>query len=168
MRTLFFSLLLLLFTSALTAQDMNNFRMDSILHAVSDSITGAPGRWELALHGATMLCLTDERHDRMRLISPVRHVDEASPEEIFACMEANFHSALDVKYALSDDIIWVVYIHPLSPLRDEQLLDALAQVRSAALTYGTVYTSTDLVFPGSKAEEKRKRDAARKKKGSKL
>lgn len=168
MRRYFALLPILLFAAVLPAQDMDNARMDSILHAVTDSITGEPGRWEFHLGGVVMLGLTDETHNRMRIISPVRHIDESSPEEIFSCMEANFHSALDVKYALADDIMWVVYIHPLAALREEQLIDALAQVRSAALTYGTTYTSTDLVFPGSKAEAKRKRDDAAKKKGSKL
>lgn len=165
---------LLLFTAAiflssvLPAQTMNNVRMDSILHVVTDSLTGDLGRWEFKVGEVLMLALTDESHDRMRIISPVRHVDDVSPEEIFACMEANFHSALDVKYALADDIIWVAFIHPLSSLQDDQFIDALAQVHSAALTYGTTYTSTDLVFPGSTAEEKRKEEAKKKKKGSKL
>ena len=147
---------------------MNNQRMEEILRTVADSITGEAGRWEFHYGGIVILGLTDERHDRMRLISPVRHVDEATPAEIFACMEANFHSALDVKYALSDDLIWVVFIHPLSPLRESQLLSALDQVRSAALTYGSTYTSTDLVFPGSKAERKQKQAEAEKKRGSKM
>ncbi|MEM6772878.1 MAG: hypothetical protein AAF597_20030, partial [Bacteroidota bacterium] len=152
----------------LSAQDMNNARLDSIFHAVMDTVIGEAGRWELSLAEVKMLVLTDETHDRMRIISPVRRVEDATPEEIFACMEANFHSALDVKYALSDDLIWVAYIHPLSPLRDGQLIDAIAQVRSAALTYGTLYTSTDLVFPGSKADQRRDKAAAEKKKGRKL
>ena len=83
----------------------------------------------------------------MRIITPVRKLEEASAEEFYKCMEANFHTALDVKYAIADEMIWVAFIHPLSPLQDHQLLDAVAQVRSAAVTYGTVYTSTDLVFP---------------------
>ena len=73
---------------------------------------------------------------------------DATPEEIYFCVEAELHSALDEKYALSDDIIRVAYIHPLSPLRNDQLIDAIAQVRSAALTNGTLYTGTDLAFPG--------------------
>lgn len=163
-------LLFLLCCSALplSAQDMDNARLDSIFQSVLDTMSGEAGRWELTLGEVRMLVLTDEAQDRMRIISPVRYVKDATPEEIYACMEANFHTALDVKYALSDDIIWVAYIHPLSPLRDDQLIDAIAQVRSAALTYGTLYTSTDLVFPGSKADQRRQEEAAEKKKGKKL
>jgi len=82
-------------------------------------------------------------------------------------MEANFHTALDVKYAVADGMIWVAYIHSLSPLTDDQLISALGQVRSAAITYGTIYTSTDLVFPKAN-EEKRAEKAKTKGKRSRL
>jgi hypothetical protein len=164
MRTLLFVLLLCTCGPALMAQQMDNVRLDSIFQSVLDTVTGEPGRWELTLAETKMLCLTDERHDRMRIITPVQTLEDATPEEVFACMEANFHSALDVKYAVADDMIWVAFIHPLSPLTDEQLLSALAQVRSAAVTYGSIYTSTDLVFPKQKDREER----ARRKKGDRL
>ncbi len=131
------------------AQNMDNARLDSLFRTYAQEVSGGPGSWELTVGETKMLCITDEGHDRMRIITPVRRLEEASADEFYKCMEANFHSALDVKYAVADDMIWVAFIHPLSPLRDGQLLDALAQVRSAAVTYGTVYTSTDLVFPKS-------------------
>ena len=157
-------ILLLSLPAFLPAQAMNNARLDSIFHTVLDTVTGAPGRWELTLAETKMLCLTDETHDRMRIITPVRLLEEATPKEVLSCLEANFHTALDVKYAIADDMIWVAFIHPLSPLTDRQLLDAMAQVRSAAITYGTIYTSTDLVFPKQKDVEERER----KKKGSRM
>ena len=64
-------------------------------------------------------------------------------------MVANFHSALDVKYALSDEIIWSVYVHPLKELSEEQVADAVKQVYTAAKTFGSSYSSTNLVFPGN-------------------
>lgn len=164
MRSLFFILLFCTCGPALMAQEMDNNRLDSIFHAVLDTVTGAPGRWELTLAETKMLCLTDETHDRMRIITPVRLLEEATSQEVLSCLEANFHTALDVKYAIADGMIWVAFIHPLSPLQDGQLIDALAQVRSAAVTYGTIYTSTDLVFPKQKDVEERKR----KKKGARM
>lgn len=164
MRLLLLPFLLFAFTSFLSAQEMDNTRLDSIFHTVLDTVTGAPGRWELTLAETKMLCLTDEAHDRMRIITPVRLLEEATSQEVLSCLEANFHTALDVKYAIADGMIWVAFIHPLSPLQDGQLIDALAQVRSAAVTYGTIYTSTDLVFPKQKDVEEQKQ----KKKGSRM
>lgn len=157
---LYFSILVF---NASAQQRMDNGRLDSIFRVVLDTVDGGAGQWEFVLAETPMLCITDEVHDRMRIISPIKTIAEATAEEIRDCMEANFHSALDVKYALADDVIWVAFIHPLSPLTDRQLVDAIAQVRSAVVTYGSTYTSTDLVFPNA-----RKTRAARDKKRQKL
>ena len=133
--------------TAAAAQDMSNRRLDSLLRVYVDTLAGGGGQWRFVLGETPMILLTDERYDRMRVVSPVREVEGMSHEELQTCLAANFHSALDVKYALSEGTLWVAFIHPLSPLRDEQFADALAQVRSAVVTYGDTYTSTDLVFP---------------------
>ncbi|MEL6355497.1 MAG: hypothetical protein AAFQ37_01045 [Bacteroidota bacterium] len=149
---LILSALLLFLATTLFGQEMNNAKLDSLFHTYTDSVVGGAGQWEIYLAETIMFCITDERHDRMRIITPVKPLDSATPAEIMDCMEANFHTALDVKYAIADDVLWVAFIHPLSPLQEDQVIDALAQVRSAYLTYGTLYTSTDLVFPKSEKE----------------
>ena len=70
-------------------------------------------------------------------------------------MEANFHSVLDARYAVSEDILWVAYIHPLRELQPAQAVDAIVQVYNAALTFGTSYSSTDLAFPKTKPRTKK-------------
>ena len=62
-------------------------------------------------------------------------------------LEANFHSALDVKYAISDDVMWSIFVHPLRELTENQLINALSQVYQAAETFGTSFSSTGLIFP---------------------
>ncbi len=154
MRTVICTLSLLIGSFALSfTQTMDNEKLGKIFYVLSDSLNGQDGQWELWIGEMPMLCLTDEKHNRMRIISPVKEVKDASETEIRKCMEANFHTALDVKYAISDGIIWVAFIHPLAELSKGQVVDALAQVRAATLTYGTLYTSTELVFP-KKGEEK--------------
>ena len=152
------------------AQDMSNARLDSLLkeYIPLAQLEGTLGSWQIALEETIMLCITDEGHDRMRIISPVIEVKSATSEQILACMEANFHTALDVKYAIADDVIWVAFIHPLRALQDDQFLDALAQVRSAAITFGSSYTSTDLVFPKSKSDEVEKKADEKKTRIKKL
>jgi hypothetical protein len=85
----------------------------------------------------------------MRIIAPIVETKDVEEEQLLNMLVANFHSALDVKYALSDEVIWSVFIHPLKELSDHQVLDAIDQVFSAATTFGTSYSSTDLVFPGN-------------------
>ncbi len=69
-------------------------------------------------------------------------------------MEANFHSALDVKYAISNDIVWSIFVHPLAELSEDQVEDAINQIFFSVVTFGTTYTSTNLTFPGSSEEKK--------------
>lgn len=62
---------------------------------------------------------------------------------------ANFYSLLDVKHALSDEVIWAVFIQPLKELADHQILDAINQVYVASVTFETTYSSTSIVFLGN-------------------
>ena len=128
-------------------QGMDNERLEKIFYVVSDTLVGQPGNWQLTVKGVPMFCLTDEFNNRMRIISPVKEVRDVTAEEMKKCMEANFHSALDVKYCISENILWVAFIHPLRELTKDQSIDAISQVYNATLTFGTTFSSTDLVFP---------------------
>jgi len=132
---------------SIKAQSMNNETLHSILCTVSDTLSGQTGQWQLLIDDVQMFCLTDELHNRMRIISPVTDVTEIGQEELMKCMVANFHSALDVRYSISDGIIWVAFIHPLRELTKEQVIDAMKQVYSGVLTFGGTYTSSNLSFP---------------------
>ncbi len=136
-----------------SAQEMNNENLGKILYTLSDSLSGAAGQWFFIAGGREMLCLTDENANRMRIITPVASLKDLEPGQLEECMEANFHSALDVRYALSEGTLWVAFIHPLRELTKIQAIDAVSQVYNAAETFGTSYNSTDLVFPKSKRVE---------------
>jgi len=147
----------LLFSVFIQAQDMNNEKLEEILAKEADSLIGLSGRWQVTYKELTLLVVTDETHDRMRIITPIAEVSSLDKELLTICLAANYHSALDVKYAISDDLLWSVYIHPLSPLTEEELISALAQVYSAAVTFGSTFSSTELIFgTGSNTEENKK------------
>ena len=133
-------------------QSMDNARLFEILDSVTDSLEGTSGFWQLEYNDRMMLVITDERFDRMRIISPIKPAEELTETELIQAMAANFHSALDARYAISEDILWSAFIHPLRALSEEQVRDALTQVFRAAETFGTTFSSTELVFPGSGGE----------------
>ena len=85
----------------------------------------------------------------MRIISPIQKMSNVSQEQIDRCMQANFHTALDIRYAVSDDILWSAFIHPLEELTKEQVMSAISQVYSGVKTFGTHYSSGALSFPTS-------------------
>jgi len=149
LKKILFCLTLFFTSSALNAQNMNNEKLEKIIYTLSDSLIGESGQWQFIVNEVTMLCVTDENNNRMRIIAPVAETSSLTENDLRQCMEANFHSALDVKYAISDDLLWVAFIHPLGELTKGQAIDAIKQVYSAAITYGTTYSSTHLVFPKS-------------------
>ncbi|MEM7595784.1 MAG: hypothetical protein AAF383_30500, partial [Cyanobacteria bacterium P01_A01_bin.83] len=68
-------------------------------------------------------------------------------------MVANFHTALDARYAISNGVVVTTFIHPLSSLQERDLLSALNQVSSLAETFGTSYTSGEVLFvPGGNGD----------------
>ena len=135
------------------AQSMNGERLKELITEVSDTLQNVGNAFQFVYKEKMLICIFDEEANRMRIISPIIEREKLEEEQLLNAMVANFHSALDVKYALSDEIIWSVYTHPLKELTDYQLLDALEQVYMAAITFGTTYSSSPLVFPGNTNKE---------------
>ena len=139
------------------SQGMDNEKLEKILYVMSDSIQGSNGMWELTIKGMPMMCITDENNNRMRIISPIKEMKDVTEEELKASLEANFHSALDVRYSISTEVMWVAFIHPLAELTKNQVIDAITQVFNANLTFGSTYSSTGLVFPKNEEEDEKKK-----------
>ncbi|MGD1960936.1 MAG: hypothetical protein ACFB2Y_18910 [Fulvivirga sp.] len=101
---------------------------------------------EYELDGVQIYLITDESANRMRLMAGIMEESKVKAEELKKMMEANFDRALDAKYALSNGVLWSVYVHPLKELQKEQLIDALYQVKNLVNNYGTTYNSADFIF----------------------
>jgi len=127
---------------------MTNTRLEGLIHEASKEVKGQLGYWQFNINGRDMLVITDETHNRMRIISPVAAQEGVSEGELTRLLEANFGSALDAKYALGDGTLWSVFTHPLAELTDMQFLDCLAQVANLADNFGGSYASSNLMFGG--------------------
>ena len=126
---------------------MNNQNLYKVMSTLTDKVEGVQGNWKFIIDSVIFICLTDEFHNRMRIISPIAKIEDITNEHIQKCMEANFHTALDIRYAFSDGIVWAAFIHPLKELTEEQVKDAVNQVYSGVKTFGTYYSSGSLSFP---------------------
>ena len=160
----FLILLVGAYTASLHAQNMNNERLGTLIDSVADSVDGQLGYWQAMVGERLILVITDEGHNRMRIISPIMESKDLEEKYLKNALIANFHTALDVKYAISEDILWSVFIHPLKELSNHQVKDAIQQVFYAAETFGSTYSSTDLVFPGGAGEGEEGENAPEKKK----
>ncbi len=167
--------LIFIFISQLTVvysqnEKMTNEKLDKIIKKISEEVEGTEGKWQFLIDSTLFLCLTDENNNRMRVISPIIESSKLTDKQIQECMEANFHTMLDSKYAISDGILWSVYIHPLKELTEEQVLSGIFQVYSGVHTFGTYYSSGLLSFPKPdelKEDSKEENKEDKKKKKSK-
>lgn len=135
------------------SQTMSNQELGTIISVVSDNITGNTGRWQFNIKDTVLICLTDSTNNRMRIMSPVMESYKLTEELKTLSLSANFHTALDVKYAISDNVLWSVFTHPLKELSKDQVIDAISQVYYANVNFGSSFASTSLVFPGRQRQE---------------
>ena len=120
--------------------------LQGLLSEVAQDVEGDDGAWQFDLDDVRVACLTDARFDRMRLIAPVVEIDELTDEQRDECLQANFHTALDARYATSDGVLYAAFIHPLGSLTAEDLRSALTQVVNLVHTFGSSYSGGTLVF----------------------
>lgn len=95
-----------------------------------------------------LMMVYDETADRMRVISPIIQSSAVPSEVMERMLQANFDAVLDARYALGNDLVWSVFLHPLSTLTEDDFISGLAQTITAAETFGTAYTSGAVVFGG--------------------
>ena len=154
----YLALLLFLMPAALGAQEvMNNNRLEKILRQEAEKIEGQPGSWMLYYGERILLAFTDEPNNRMRIFTPIMDEGNLSAAQMSRMLEANFHSALDAKYAVYDGFVVSVFTHPLAELTEIQIADALRQIVRLADTFGETYSSTDLIFGPAPDKETEKR-----------
>jgi hypothetical protein len=133
---------------------MNLTKLGKILDEVSDSIQSNRSQWNFKIKDVFFICIADSIHNRMRIISPISDSDMLDEKLKESALIANFHTALDIKYAISDNILWAVFIHPLKELTQQQVIDAISQTYYGNINFGTTFSSTSLVFPGRKSPKK--------------
>ncbi len=127
---------------------MNNERVDFLVRQFGSHVDGVYGAWRFQLDAVLMYCITDEKHNRLRLIAPIANVDEVSPDVLQECLAANFDRTLDARYCIHDETVWGAFIHPLDSLSEDLFESALLQVASVAKNFGSSFSSGQLVFGG--------------------
>jgi hypothetical protein len=120
--------------------------LQGILKETVENLKGENGQWRFTYADVEMALLTNVTHDRMRIVAPIGPEAQLTEPQRKRMLDANFHSALDVRYATSNGLVYAAYIHPLSPLRHEQIQSALRQMAELVKTFGTTYSSGELSF----------------------
>jgi len=129
-----------------TVTDMTLEELDRIVRVEATGVRRERTAWEMTYQGIDLVLLTDPTHDRMRIVAGVIAEQDMNDEQRAAVMAANFHTALDARYATSRGVLYATFIHPLSSLNERDLRSAIRQVATLAATFGTQYSSGELVF----------------------
>ena len=120
---------------------MNNARLDQLIRHLDENTNGQLGNWSFTIENVGLQVITDEDANRMRIIAPIIKASVLDKKQLYRLMQANFDTALDVRYAIANGILWSTFIHPLGSLSDDDFLTALGQTVNAAITFGSSYSS---------------------------
>ena len=134
--------------NALPPRRMTNARLGELVSELSDDVQGQLGYWQFNVQNRDVLVITDEHHNRMRIMTPITAEAGLDADELSRLLSANFDRALDAKYAISNETLWSVFTHPLAELTDEQFIGCVGQVVTLADNFGTSYSSSGLYFGG--------------------
>lgn len=133
---------------ATTSAAMTTDILDIIIRKIDPETKRDNNMWQFTLAGRTVYLVADPVADRMRVMSPVAQTGTLPVEQYERMMQANFDAALDARYAVAQNIVWSVFIHPLGSLTERELLSGTAQTVTAALNFGTSYSSGATVYGG--------------------
>lgn len=131
---------------------MNNKEIDRLFENldVSDSIQRInlyPSvKWVFQAAGYPILVQTQETVNRMRIVAFIKDSSDIAESCYAEMLEANYHSALDVRYAMNDGYVVSAFLHPLNELNPEQFVRALFETISCAETFGSNYSGASLYF----------------------
>ncbi len=132
------------------ADSMTQEVMEKIISDKVEVLKQKKGHITFKYKNVKMALISDVKYNRMRIIAPIIEYPLLSDDKKQAVMKSNFHLALDARYAVSDNILYSAFIHPMSPLTADELGDALNQVSTLARTFGTLYSSGSLSYETKK------------------
>lgn len=126
------------------------FEKNGLLSSVQNDVSPPSSRWIFQAAGFPILIQTQEDVDRLRIVAFISDASNVSNDELNELMNANYHSAMDARYALTDDKLVSVFLHPLAELTEEQFSQGLYQVINCAETCGTTNSGGTLIFGPSR------------------
>jgi hypothetical protein len=72
---------------------LDTAKLDGLLKTIIPSITGTPGRWEGVFEGVPVLIMSDDGHNRMRMLAPVARLEALDAGILLRLLEANERQA---------------------------------------------------------------------------
>ncbi|MEX0717073.1 MAG: hypothetical protein WD066_10810 [Planctomycetaceae bacterium] len=125
---------------------MDGRRLAELMDEYTEVVEHSRDSWRVEYRGRVVFITVDGAHDRLRMMTPVEEERLLDEDDLRTLLAANFDRALDARFALADEFLWSVFMHPLRDLTERLFLDALEQLTTLADNYGGSYSSSDLFF----------------------
>ncbi len=132
--------------TAPTTMDLE--KLNALILKINPEVTREENMWQFQLAGRVVYVVADPAADRMRVMSPIAQTGTLPVELYERMLQANFDAALDARYAIAQNLVWSVFIHPLGSLTERELLSGTAQTVTAAINFGTSFSSGATVYGG--------------------
>lgn len=123
-------------------------KLNVLILKINPEATREENMWQFQLAGRAVYVVADPAADRMRVMSPIAQTGTLPVELYERMLQANFDAALDTRYAIAQNLVWSVFIHPLGSLSERELLSGTAQTVTAAINFGTSFSSGATVYGG--------------------
>ena len=137
---------------------MTNSRLERLIKRIDENAQGRTGFWTFTVQDHSLAVITDQKVNRMRIISAIGKSEDLPQDELYRLMQANFDSSLDARYAIAKETLWSAFIHPLSTLTDRDFLSGIGQVVNLVETLGSSYSSGLLIFRDGDSGEIQRRE----------
>ncbi len=123
-------------------------QMDEVIKALDAKAERTGNRWQFTFEERVMLVVTDTSAARMRIITPIALIEDLPEDAMQRLMQANFDTALDARYAVAQNLVWGVFLHPLDTLTIRDFASGIFQTHSVGETFGTTFSSGAVSYGG--------------------
>lgn len=120
--------------------------LDRFLSELATEVEAGEGHWRATYRNARVFVFAQPAHDRMRVAAPVADGRELDEAELRRLLAANYDRALDARFAITDGVLWSLFVHPLSSLTRAEFESGLKQVVTLRANWGESYASSELLF----------------------
>ena len=127
--------------TAATGVPMTQARMEMLFAEEVDAIAGPPGAIQTRVDGINVYLISLAETDRMRIIAPIAVTQHLNRRVYDILLTANFDSTKDARYAVSDGVVYAVFMHPISSLSPQLLHSGFEQVLSLVRTFGSTFSA---------------------------
>ena len=130
------------------AHAWDHARLARLVRAIDPDAQARGLGWQMIVEGQLTLLMTDGGVGRLRVMVPIRPAEGLTQPDMQRMLSANFDTALDGRYAVSQGLVWSIYVAPLAGLETAQLISGLAQAVTLAQSYGYGFSSGMMRFGG--------------------